>query len=189
MLACAQNANTAGATGATEAKGSPSSSSSSGTESPDVASAPAVAPAHRDVTPVAKGAKGDPAVALREGEGAPGAAPPAGGDAAKTRRPFANTPQEATSYIDEAVETRHAEVETCVAAARERRKTPHAEIRVELGIDQEGTLIGVKAPKGSPEDKVLLDCIRGALSGAAFPRSKAGVITLKKTFSDQVIRR
>ncbi|WP_394833610.1 hypothetical protein LVJ94_44595 [Pendulispora rubella] len=121
-----------------------------------------------------------------QGAGNP-SVPASGG--AKTQRPFANTSQEATEFIDEAVETRHAEAEKCVSAARERRKSPHAEIIVELGIDQEGTLIGVKGPKGQVQDKVLFDCIRDALLGAPFPRSKAGVITLKKTFSDQVIYR
>jgi len=151
----------------TSAASAPASSSSSSSTSPTTQTAPAAPPAKEE-------SSGNPSV-------------PAGG-AAKTR-PFANTPQEATEFIDEAVETRHADVEKCVAAARERRKSPHAELVVELGIDQEGTLVGVKGPKGQVQDKVLFDCIRDALLGAPFPRSKAGVITLKKTFSDQVIYR
>ncbi len=113
----------------------------------------------------------------------------AGSGDAGAKRPFAANPQEATEYIDAAVETRRDDVERCVSAARERRKTPHAEISVELGIDQQGMLVGVKAPRGQPNDKVFLECVRSALFGAPFPSSKAGVITLKKTFSDQVINK
>ncbi|WP_394844067.1 hypothetical protein LZC95_44315 [Pendulispora brunnea] len=149
--------------------------SSPATSSSPSSSSPMTQPTHASAVPSKEENAGNPSV-------------PAGGGA-KTQRPFANTAQEATEFIDEALETRHVEVEKCVAAARERRKSPHAEIIVELGIDQEGTLIGVKGPKGQVHDKVLFDCIRDALLGAPFPRSKAGVITLKKTFSDQVIYR
>jgi hypothetical protein len=117
--------------------------------------------------------------------GASGTAPATGkGD----DRPFAASSLEATHLIDEAVENRRHEMEKCAIAARERRKTPHAEIVVELGIDQEGSLIGVKSPKGAPKDKVLLDCVRECLVGAPFPRSKSGVITLKKRFTEQVVK-
>jgi hypothetical protein len=72
----------------------------------------------------------------------------------------------------------------CVEEARARRKEPHAKIVLELGIDQEGALIGVKAPKGTATDEALLACVREALRDAPFPRSHAGVITVKKTFED-----
>ena len=161
-------------------------------ESP-AASGVATATEAKVAPPVAAGGPSSELGTAKKEEAVASPAPTSGGGVAgggaKTRRPFANTSQEATEYIDEAVETRHAAIDVCVGAARERRKTPHVEVSLELGIDQEGTLIGVKAPKGTLQDKVLFDCIRDALVGAPFPRSKAGVITLKKTFSDQVIRR
>ena len=118
----------------------------------------------------------------------------AGGDAGKgsdapkpPERPFAKTSAEATSLIDDAVNTRQKELGRCVISAQERRKNPHAIVSVEIGIDQEGSLIGVKTPKGAVADKALNDCVRDALHGAPFPRSKAGVITMKKTFSDILV--
>jgi len=176
MLACA------GSNTKSEAPASPAPADTS-TTSPEPspgAGAPAAPPQAQAA------AVGSASPAAPHGDGASTASAASSG--AKTQRPFAATAQEATEYIDEAVETRHGDVEKCVAAARDRRKSPHLDIVVELGIDQEGTLIGVKGSKGTPQDKVLFDCIRDALLGAPFPRSKAGVITLKKTFSDQVIR-
>jgi hypothetical protein len=108
---------------------------------------------------------------------------------AAPERPFAETPDKATSLIDDAVSTRVAPITTCVAEARTRRKDVHAKVIVEIGIDQEGNLIGVKTPKGQPDDKVLNACVQRALQGAPFPRSHAGVITIKKTFEDQTVYR
>jgi hypothetical protein len=102
-------------------------------------------------------------------------------------RPFAKTQQEATAYIDEAIQARATEVVRCVEGARTRRKDPHARIEVDLGIDQEGQLIGVKTPKGAKDDPALLACMRDALNGALFPRSQAGVITIRKSFETQVV--
>lgn len=122
-----------------------------------------------------------------EGEG-PGAGEGEGSAQSPHDRPFANSSLEAMRWIDEAIESRRRPIETCVAAARERQKTPHAEIVVELGIDQEGTLLGLKTPKSAPKDPAFLDCVRQALHGAPFPRSKSGVITLKKRFTEQAQR-
>lgn len=107
--------------------------------------------------------------------------------AAKAERPMAKTSAEATALIDEAVNQRQPQLAKCVVEARERLKDAHAPLATEIGIDQEGMLIGVKTPKGSTPDVKLNDCVRVALHGAPFPRSTAGVITVKKSFSDGVI--
>lgn len=101
--------------------------------------------------------------------------------------PFAKTAAEATGMIEEAVSSRTPTLTKCVDEARTRRKDPHAKVMVEIGIDQEGTLLGVKTVKGQPDDKVLNDCVQAALRGAPFPRSHSGVITIKKTFEDTVV--
>lgn len=102
-------------------------------------------------------------------------------------RPFANNAAEATTMIDAAVDAKGAGIRACVEAARTRRKAAHVKVVVEIGIDQEGKLIGVKTVKGQPADRVLNDCVRDALTGAPFPRSHAGVITVKKSFEDQAV--
>jgi hypothetical protein len=89
--------------------------------------------------------------------------------------------------IDDAVEKKRPNVLACVKAARKRRGDPHAVIDFELGIDQEGTLIGVKTPRGVKEDATLNNCVRDALRGAPFPRSTAGVVTVKKNYSDTAV--
>jgi hypothetical protein len=49
--------------------------------------------------------------------------------------------------------------------------------------------MGVKAPKGTPNDPELFACVQSALIGANFPTSHAGIITVTKTFEDQVVYR
>ena len=120
------------------------------------------------------------------GAGSAASAPQA---SAPPAHPFANNAVEATSLIDDAINSRANEIMQCVDAARERRKTPHAKLIVEVGIDQEGHMLGVKLPKGEKADKTFVDCVLAALNGAPFPRSHAGVITVRKTFEDkQVVR-
>lgn len=123
------------------------------------------------------------------GSNAAGAGAGAGGSGgdARAAKPFAKSGLEATSMIDDAITSKHAEIAKCVRAARERRKDPHAAVVVELGIDQEGSLIGTKTAKGQKADPPLLDCVRDALRDAPFPRSKAGVITVTRRFSDEVV--
>ncbi|MDB4993075.1 MAG: hypothetical protein JWM74_507 [Myxococcaceae bacterium] len=106
--------------------------------------------------------------------------------AAKAERPVAATSQEATSLIDDALTLRQKEIGHCVLDARTRRNNLHAEVVLEIGIDQEGRLIGVKNAKGAAADPALQQCVLTALQDAPFPRSKAGVITVKKNFTDQV---
>lgn len=112
--------------------------------------------------------------------GAPAAAPP-------VQHPFAKNAAEVTSMIDDAIEAKRSDIMKCVEAARKRTGDPRGKVTFDLGIDQEGTLIGVKTPKGAKEDDVLNACVREALSRAAFPRSNAGVVTVKKIFSDELV--
>jgi hypothetical protein len=117
-------------------------------------------------------------------------APPAAPSApAPPQHPFASNGAEATSLIDDAITSRVNEVTACVEAARTRRKSPHEKIVVEIGIDQEGHMLGVKLPKGEKHDKELVDCILDALRPAPFPRSHSGVITVRKTFEDKEVTR
>ena len=139
------------------------------------------------------GSKAGPAPMASAGATAPGeassatAATPSDAGPLKSERPRAASSAEATRLIDEAVNHRLPELTKCVTEARDRLKDAHASLATEIGIDQEGVLIGVKTPKGSKLDVKLNDCVREAQKGAPFPRSNAGVITVKKSFSDGVI--
>ena len=151
---------------------------------------------------VACGGGGSPSAANPAGSappasaGASASAPPSASSSAATadsakpaERPFAKTQGEALNLIDAAISARQSDIFACVTAARQKRKDPHADISIDIGIDQEGTLIGVKPPKGQPVDEAFSSCMRAALSGATFPRSNAGVITVNKKFSDQLVYR
>jgi hypothetical protein len=102
-------------------------------------------------------------------------------------RPFAATAAEATDMINSAVDSRSSQLIECVAAARTRRKNAHTRISFDVGIDQEGVLIGVKTPKGQKDDHAFNECVRAALAGAPFPRSHAGVITVNRAFEDRLV--
>jgi hypothetical protein len=124
----------------------------------------------------------------------PGAAAGAAGSAAAApapppAHPFANNASEATSLIDDAITSRVNELTQCVEDARARRKSPHAKLVVEVGIDEEGHMLGVKLPKGEKADKTFTDCVLAALRGAPFPKSHSGVITVRKTFEDKAVYR
>ncbi len=112
------------------------------------------------------------------------AAADAGAAAPPDAHPFAKDAADAESMIDDAIETRHAEVEKCAGEARKRMGDPHGKVSLLVGIDQEGTVIGVKVPKGEKKDEKLLVCVRAALKGAPFPRSHNGIITIKKTYEE-----
>ena len=103
--------------------------------------------------------------------------------------PFANNAAEASSLIDDAINSRANELGQCVDDARTRRKAPHAKLVIEVGMDEEGHLIGVKLPKGEKADSAFTDCVLAALRGAPFPKSHSGVITVRKTFEDKAVYR
>jgi hypothetical protein len=114
---------------------------------------------------------------------------PAPAPAPPPPHPFAATSAEATSLIDAAIDERASTLFPCIAAARSRRKNPHEKIQIEVGLDEQGHLMGVKAPKGAPSDPELFHCAQEALAGANFPTSHAGIITVTKTFEDQAVYR
>ncbi len=137
------------------------------------------------LTPLACAGAKPPPTAASAAAPAPEAAAPAPSKPAE--RPFAKTPLEATTLIDDAIEMRRDGVIKCVEAARSRRGDKRARVEFDLGIDQEGTVIGVKTPKGTKDDSALNECIRETLKGAPFPRSTSGVITVRKGFSDELV--
>ncbi|MEO8878145.1 MAG: hypothetical protein ABI461_21310 [Polyangiaceae bacterium] len=98
--------------------------------------------------------------------------------------PFAKDAAAAESMIDDAIESRHSGIEKCAAEERQRLKDPHAKVSVLIGIDQEGSVLGIKTPKGEKKDEKLLVCVRAALKDAPFPKSHSGVITIKKTYEE-----
>ena len=106
-----------------------------------------------------------------------------------SERPRTKDAAEATHLINEAVDTRSKEIAICVAEARDRRKNANGEMAVEIGIDQEGVLLGVKEPKPARVDDVLNGCVRTALRGVSFPRSNAGVITVRKLYKNEAVYR
>jgi hypothetical protein len=132
----------------------------------------------------------DPSAA--SGPGAAGAKDADGGagvasvvDAAPPPRAFAGSAGEAAELIGIAVEKKAPEVQKCIAEYRTRKKQPHERVSIQLGIDQEGRLLGATLPKGK-EDTVLSECVQKALTGAPFPRSHSGVISITKSYEEIV---
>jgi hypothetical protein len=101
-------------------------------------------------------------------------------------RPFAKDAKEALQMMNDAVEKRQKRLGKCVDAYRKRKNAPMAKLIVKIGVDQEGTLIGVTG-KSSETDDEANDCVRKALRTAPFPKSHAGVIEIVKTFEYQPI--
>jgi hypothetical protein len=98
-------------------------------------------------------------------------------------RPFAKTPLEAQSMIQEQIDSRIRVLWKCVDAYRAKKGDAHKEVIADIGIDQEGNLIGVTAPnarQGGELEPTLRTCLADALRGLAFPRSHAGVITARE---------
>ena len=99
--------------------------------------------------------------------------------------PFAKDAAAAEAMIDDAIDSRHSAMDKCSADARKRWKDPHAKITFLIGIDQEGNVVGIKRPsKKDKNDEELLVCVRAALKDAPFPKSHAGVITIKKSYEE-----
>jgi hypothetical protein len=100
-------------------------------------------------------------------------------------RPFASTPLEAQSLIQEQIDAHMKTLWKCVGDYRTKKGDPHKAVVVDVGIDQEGTLLGVMSPNSKQElDATLRDCIFATLHGLPFPRSHSGVITVRQTFTD-----
>jgi hypothetical protein len=139
---------------------------------------------------VGSAAQPSSAGAVSTSAGASAAPPPAAAPSATPpEHPFAKNAVEATSLIDDAINSRADGLGKCVDAARARRSSPHEKLVVEVGIDEEGHMLGVQLPKKEKKDKELVDCVLAALRGAPFPKSHAGVITVRKTFEDKAVYR
>jgi len=139
----------------------------------------------------ASGKAADPAAATaskgaastKDADGGAGAA--AAADASPPPRPFAGSASQATELIGSAVEKKAPDVLKCIAEYRTRKNQPHERVSIQLGIDQEGRLLGATLPKGK-EDSVLSDCVQKALASAPFPRSHSGVISITKSYEEIV---
>jgi hypothetical protein len=110
----------------------------------------------------------------------------AAADAGPPERPFASNPLEAQSLIQVQIDKRMKQLWLCVSDWRAKKGNPHKALAVDVGIDQEGILMGVATPnpKQGDLDPDLRDCMMNVLRGAPFPRSHAGVITVRQTFED-----
>ncbi len=125
--------------------------------------------------------------------GAPTATPGDAGAAAadaKAERPFAKNAIEAQSLIQEQIDGHIKPLWKCVEQLRAAKGDPHKAVTVDIGIDQEGNLIGVATAnaKQGELDPTTRDCMFAVLHGLAFPRSHAGVITVRQSFTDEVIQ-
>jgi hypothetical protein len=109
----------------------------------------------------------------------------ASADAAPPPRPFAGSAAEATQLIEEAVEKKAPQVQRCLLDYRGRKNLPRERVTIQLGIDQEGHLLGATLPKGKA-DATFSECLQRALAGAPFPRSHAGVISVTRTYEEIV---
>jgi hypothetical protein len=143
--------------------------------------------------PSGVGATPSPASSASPGAAAASSTPSSAGSPSATtpaQRPFANNPLEAQSLIQATIDEHIKPLWKCVADYRTRKNEPHKAVMVDIGIDQEGTLLGVVAPnaKAGPLDPALKSCLDSVLRGLPFPRSHAGVITVRQTFSDASVQ-
>ena len=100
-------------------------------------------------------------------------------------RPFASTQAEATVIIQEVIQDHIKALWQCVDAYRTAKGDPHRAVSIDVGTDQEGNLLGITTPgTKNTLDPTLKDCMWNVLHGLPFPRSHAGVITVRQNFSD-----
>ena len=117
-------------------------------------------------------------------------ASPASADAGGPERAFASTPLEAQTLIQAQIDKRMKDLWSCVNDWRTKKADVHKAVAVNVGIDQEGNLMGITVPnpKQGDLDPSLRDCMMGVLRGLPFPRSHAGVITVRQTFEDKSVQ-
>jgi hypothetical protein len=129
--------------------------------------------------------------AAADGAGDGGAAGAEAGPEAAAKpveRAFAATAIEAQSMIQQQIDSRMKVLWRCVDDYRSKKGDPHRAVSVDVGIDQEGTLLGVTSTNPKQElDPTLQSCLMTALRGLAFPRSHAGVISVRQSFKDASI--
>jgi hypothetical protein len=123
------------------------------------------------------------------GGAAPGDAGVVAADA-QVERPFAKTAVEAQTLIQEQIGTHIKPLWKCVEQLRTATGDPHKAVAVDIGIDQEGNLVGVTAANAKQRDldPTTRDCMFAVLHGLPFPRSHSGVITVRQTFTDELIQ-
>jgi hypothetical protein len=109
--------------------------------------------------------------------------------AAPVAHPFANTVLEAQTIIQEQIDAHMKALWKCVDAYRANKGDPHKAVVIDVGIDQEGNLLGVTTSntKAGGLDPALRQCLWDGLHGLPFPRSHAGVITVRQTFTDAAV--
>ncbi len=117
------------------------------------------------------------------GSNGPTSGDAAAGDGGRAEKPFAGTATEATQLVSAAIDKHRTEVGACVNAYKTRKKLGRARVEVQVGIDQEGNLLGATL-KGKPQDEELTTCVQRALAQAQFPRSHAGVISITKVYEE-----
>jgi hypothetical protein len=140
------------------------------------------APPAAGATPSAQGA------APPSQSAAPSAQPTASQAAAPATasRPFAKNALEAQTLIQAQIDEHIKTLWKCVTDYRSMKGDPHKAVTIDIGIDQEGSLLGVVSPnlKHGDLDPDLKACLTATLHGLPFPRSHAGVITVRQHFSD-----
>lgn len=134
------------------------------------------------VVAIAAGACGSPPPAAPP---TPSAAP-AASSSAPAPRPMASSAVQAQTLIQDQIDANTKALGKCVEDYRTGVGDPHRPVIVDIGIDQEGRLLGVVTVKPKPQetDTKLKDCMWASLHGLPFPRSHSGVITIRQTFTD-----
>jgi hypothetical protein len=105
--------------------------------------------------------------------------------------PLANSPMEAQSLIQDDIDGQMATLWKCVKDYQARVGDPQREVLVDLGIDEDGILMGVTTatPKKGELEPKLKQCLFDALRALPFPRSHAGIITVRESFREQTVAR
>jgi hypothetical protein len=77
----------------------------------------------------------------------------------------------------------------CVEEYRARVKDTGRDVLIDVSIDQDGMLMGVKTatPNKGDLEPVLKECLSAALRGRPFPRYSAGNITVRESFRDAAV--
>ena len=104
-------------------------------------------------------------------------------------RPFAHSRWKPPGSSSARIDSRMPALWDCVQAYRKANRDAHQTIVVNLGIDEDGNLLGVASgdPKHVDVPGPVRSCILKALHEAAFPRSHAGIITVRQTFQDTAV--
>lgn len=134
--------------------------------------------------PVACGGGGKPLAATPAASASSASSASAdAGPPVKAEKPFAGSTAEATQMVSAAIDKHREGIYACVTSYRKRKNLAHARVEVQVGIDQEGNLLGATLGKGK-QDEELTSCVQKALANAPFPRSHSGVISFTKVYEE-----